>query len=306
MPINFGDKLVIAISSRALFNLDESHNIYEEKGLESYSQYQVDHEDEVLLPGEAFPLVKKLLRINEKLGGEPKVEVILLSRNSADTGLRVFNSIEHYKLDITRAAFCGGESPYRYVAAFGCHLFLSTNAEDVRNALENGVAAATLMPSDAEDKGGDELRFAFDGDAVLFSDESERIYKKSGLEAFTENEKAAAKKPMTGGPFKHFLQALHVLQSEFPAKTCPIRTALVTARSAPAHERVVRTLRAWNIRIDESLFLGGLSKGEFLKSYGADVFFDDQHLHCESAMPHVATGHVPHGVANEINENKGG
>lgn len=299
MPKNFGDKLVIAISSRALFNLDESHQVFEEKGLGSYSQYQVEHEDEVLAPGEAFPLVKKLLRINEKLGGEPRVEVILLSRNSADTGLRVFNSIEHHNLNISRAAFCGGESPYRYVAAFGCHLFLSTNAEDVRNALDNGVAAATLLASDAKDRDDDELRFAFDGDAVLFSDESERIYKQSGLEAFTENEIATAKQPMSGGPFKHFLQALHSLQSEFPPKTCPIRTALVTARSAPAHERVVRTLRAWNIRIDESLFLGGLDKGEFLKSYGADVFFDDQHSHCESAKPHVATGHVPHGVANE-------
>lgn len=299
MPVGFGDKLVIAISSRALFNLDDSHKIFEEQGLDSYSQYQMDHEDEILAPGEAFPLVKKLLRINEKLSGEPKVEVILLSRNSADTGLRVFNSIEHHQLNITRAAFCGGESPYRYVAAFGCHLFLSTHAEDVRNALENGVAAATLMSSGAEDKGGDELKFAFDGDAVLFSDESERIYKQDGLDAFTENEKTEAKKPMSGGPFKHFLQALHGLQSEFPAKSCPIRTALVTARSAPAHERVVRTLRAWDIRIDESLFLGGLSKGEFLKSYGADVFFDDQHRHCESAVPHVATGHVPQGVANE-------
>jgi 5'-nucleotidase len=269
------------------------------QGLDSYSQYQVEHEDEILAPGEAFPLVKKLLRINEKLGGEPRVEVILLSRNSADTGLRVFNSIEHHKLNISRAAFCSGESPYRYVAAFGSHLFLSTNAEDVRNALDNGVAAATLLASDAKDRDDDELRFAFDGDAVLFSDESERIYKKSGLEAFTENEIATAKQPMSGGPFKHFLQALHSLQSEFPPKTCPIRTALVTARSAPAHERVVRTLRAWNIRIDESLFLGGLDKGEFLKSYGADVFFDDQHSHCESAKPHVATGHVPHGVANE-------
>lgn len=299
MPTNFGDKLVIAISSRALFNLDESHQVYEDQGLDSYSQYQVEHEDEILAPGEAFPLVKKLLRINEKLGGEPRVEVILLSRNSADTGLRVFNSIEHHKLNISRAAFCSGESPYRYVAAFGSHLFLSTNAEDVRNALDNGVAAATLLASDAKDRDDDELRFAFDGDAVLFSDESERIYKKSGLEAFTENEIATAKQPMSGGPFKHFLQALHSLQSEFPPKTCPIRTALVTARSAPAHERVVRTLRAWNIRIDESLFLGGLDKGEFLKSYGADVFFDDQHSHCESAKPHVATGHVPHGVANE-------
>ena len=299
MSKNFGDKLVIAISSRALFNLDESHQVFEEKGLDSYSQYQVEHEDEILAPGEAFPLVKKLLRINEKLRGKPRVEVILLSRNSADTGLRVFNSIEHHKLNISRAAFCGGESPYRYVTAFGCHLFLSTNAEDVRNALENGVAAATLISSGAGDRGDDELRFAFDGDAVLFSDESERIYKKNGLKAFTENEIAAAKQPMSGGPFKHFLQALHSLQAEFPPKTCPIRTALVTARSAPAHERVVRTLRAWNIRIDESLFLGGLSKGEFLKSYGADVFFDDQHSHCESAKSHVATGHVPHGVANE-------
>lgn len=299
MPKNFGEKLVIAISSRALFNLDESHHVYEEKGLESYSQYQVEHEDEILMPGEAFPLVKKLLRINEKLGGEPRVEVILLSRNSADTGLRVFNSIEHHNLNISRAAFCGGESPYRYVAAFGCHLFLSTNAEDVRSALDNGVAAATLISSGAKDRDDDELRFAFDGDAVLFSDESERIYKQNGLHAFTENEKASAKQPMTGGPFKHFLQALHSLQAEFPPKTCPIRTALVTARSAPAHERVVRTLRAWNIRIDESLFLGGLNKGEFLKSYGADVFFDDQHTHCDSAKNHVATGHVPHGIANE-------
>ncbi|WP_461480809.1 5'-nucleotidase [Porticoccus sp.] len=298
MSKNFGDKLVIAISSRALFNLDESHRVYEEEGLDAYSRYQVEHEDELLMPGEAFPMVKKLLRINEKLGGEPRVEVILLSRNSADTGLRVFNSIEHHGLNITRAAFCGGESPYRYVAAFGCHLFLSTNAEDVCNALDHGVAAATLISSGSRDRDDDELRFAFDGDAVLFSDESERVFKESGLAAFTQSEKAAAKQPMSGGPFKHFLQALHALQAEFTPKTCPIRTALVTARSAPAHERVVRTLRAWTIRIDESLFLGGLDKAAFLKSYGADVFFDDQQSHCDSAKNHVATGHVPHGIAN--------
>jgi 5'-nucleotidase len=278
--------------------LDESHRVYEEQGLASYTEYQVAHEDEILEPGEAFPLVKKLLRINEKLGGDPRVEVILLSRNSADTGLRVFNSIAHHNLNITRAAFCGGESPYRYVSSFGCHLFLSTNAEDVRNALDHGVAAATLMSSGTMDKNDDELRFAFDGDAVVFSDKSERIFKQSGLEAFTENEKASAKEPMDAGPFKNFLKALHSLQSEFP-ENCPIRTALVTARSAPSHERVVRTLRDWDIRIDESLFLGGLDKGEFLKSYKADVFFDDQQRHCESAKSHVATGHVPHGVANE-------
>ena len=296
-----GPKLVIAISSTALFDMRESHHIYEAKGVTAYAAYQREHEDDILAPGEAFPLVTKLLRINEKLGGEPRVEVILLSRNSADTGLRVFNSIAHHGLNITRAAFSGGKSPYRYVSAFACHLFLSTHAEDVRSALDSGMAAATLLPSQSGSSSASdaELRFAFDGDAVLFSDASERIFKERGLDAFTENEKASARMPMDPGPFKNFLQTLHSLQAEFPADECPIRTALVTARAAPAHERVVRTLREWDIRIDESLFLGGLSKGDFLKSFGADVFFDDQQVHCTSASEHVATGHVPHGVANE-------
>ncbi len=302
---NLSDKLVIAISSRVLFDLSESHEIFQEDGLEAYSRYQIEHEDEVLKPGEAFPLVQKLLRINDKLSGDTRVEVILLSRNSADTGLRIFNSIQHYGLDISRAAFCGGSSPYRYVKAFGCDLFLSTHADDVRNALSNGFAAATLLPSSKSMQDSDELRFAFDGDAVLFSDEAEKVYQEEGLEAFARSEQASAKQPLSGGPFKDFLQALHRLQAEFPPETGPIRTALVTARSAPAHERVVRTLREWNIRIDESLFLGGLDKGEFLKSYGADVFFDDQQQHCESASSHVATGHVPHGVVNDTGETKG-
>lgn len=292
-------KLVIAISSTALFDLRESHDIYINQGIAAYARYQREHEDDVLQPGEAFPMATKLLRINEKLGGAPRVEVILLSRNSADTGLRVFNSIAHYGLNITRAAFSGGRSPYRYVSAFDCQLFLSTHAEDVRSALDSGMAAATLLPSQKALSDSEELRIAFDGDAVLFSDASERIFKERGLDAFTENEKAAAHQPMDPGPFKNFLQALHQLQTEFPSNECPIRTALVTARAAPAHERVVRTLREWNIRIDESLFLGGLSKGEFLKSFGADVFFDDQQAHCQSASVHVSTGHVPHGVANE-------
>ena len=292
-------KLVIAISSTALFDMAESHNIYERQGVVAYADYQRQHEDEILSPGEAFPLAQKLLRINDKLEGDPRVEIILLSRNSADTGLRVFNSIAHHDLAISRAAFSGGESPYRYVSAFGCDLFLSTNADDVRSALDNGVAAATLLPSRGGPSDTDELRFAFDGDAVLFSDASERIYKERGLKAFTENEKAAAHTPLDAGPFKNFLQALQSLQSEFSQEECPIRTALVTARAAPSHERVVRTLRDWNVRIDESLFLGGLSKGDFLKSFGADVFFDDQQAHCSSAREYVATGHVPHGVANE-------
>lgn len=290
-------KLVIAISSRALFDLSESHKVYTEQGLAAYSEYQIEHETEVLAPGDAFPLVQKLLNLNGQLE-EPRVEIVLISRNSADTGLRIFNSIEDYQLSITRAAFSGGESPYRYISAFGCHLFLSLDSADVQAALGEGIAAATLLPSQ-KSTSDEQLRFAFDGDAVLFSDEAERIYKQHGLDAFTENEKAAAKTPLSGGPFKPFLAALHSLQSEFAGSQCPIRTALVTARSAPAHERVIRTLRAWNVRIDESLFLGGLPKGEFLRAYGADVFFDDQPLHCDSAKDHVATGHVPHGIANE-------
>ena len=301
--MSYTRKLVIAISSRALFDMTDSHEVFENEGLEAYSRYQIEHENDLLLPGEAFTIVQKLLRLNDLLEGEPRVEVILLSRNSADTGLRVFNSIEHYGLNISRAAFCGGESPYRYVSAFGCHLFLSTDGDDVRNAIENGMAAATLLAADAKSEHGDQLRFAFDGDAVLFSDEAERVYKKQGLQAFAEVEKAKADKPLMGGPFKDFLAALQSLQREFCSDPMPIRTALVTARSAPAHERVIKTLRAWNIRIDESLFLGGLNKAEFLKSYGADVFFDDQKFHCESASGHVATGHVPHGIANETQKN---
>jgi len=299
VPARFGNKLVIAISSRALFNLDDSHRVFEDKGLSAYSKYQIDHEDDILNPGDAFQMVQKLLGINALLEGEPRVEVILLSRNSADTGLRIFNSINHYGLNITRAAFTGGESPYRYISPFNAHLFLSMDSDDVRRALEHGVAAATLMPANKENSNSEELRFAFDGDAVIFSDEAEKIFKSRGLDAFTKSEIESAKTPLSGGPFKSFLGALQSLQSEFDEGRCPIRTALVTARSAPAHERVIRTLRAWGIRIDESLFLGGLSKGEFLNAYGADVFFDDQEIHCESARDHVTTaGHVPHGVAN--------
>lgn len=296
--MNLADKLIIAISSRVLFDLRESHEIYENQGIAAYSEYQIEHEEEVLRPGEALPLVQKLLRINESLPAGKGVEIVLLSRNSADTGLRIFNSIEHYGLDISRAAFCGGRSPYRYVGAFGCDLFLSTHADDVRSALEHGFAAATLLPSSQTLNDTDEVRFAFDGDAVLFSDEAERIFQEQGLEAFAASEKAAARRPLSGGPFKNFLQSLHRLQAEFPPGTGPIRTALVTARSAPAHQRVVLTLRHWGIRIDESLFLGGLDKGEFLRAYGADVFFDDQQRHCDSASGHVATGHVPHGITN--------
>lgn len=299
MSKGLGDKLVLAISSRALFDLSESHRVYESEGVEAYRQYQIDHEDEVLAPGDAFPLVQKLLALNTQLE-LARVEVVLVSRNSADTGLRVFNSIQHYGLGISRAAFVGGRSPYPYLAAFGSHLFLSTHAEDVRSALDAGFAAATILSGGAHRAASAELRFAFDGDAVLFSDESERVYQTGGLEAFQSHEKASARELLGGGPFKPFLYALNRLQREFSEDLCPIRTALVTARSAPAHERVIRTLREWDIRLDESLFLGGLDKAAFLEAFAADVFFDDQPGHCEKTREVVATGHVPHGVSNEL------
>ena len=290
MPTDISHKLVVAISSRALFDLDESNAIYENEGVEKYAAYQIAHENEILKPGVAFTLVKKLLALNQT--GD-FVEVILLSHNSADTGLRIFNSIAHYNLDITRAAFTGGESPYNYAQAFHSHLFLSANADDVKNALCAGCAAATILPSCIQQTNEHELRIAFDGDAVLFSNDSEKIYQNEGIDAFTKNEVNDAKEPLLGGPFKGFLKALQHLQQQFPTDHCPIRTALVTARQAPTHERVIRTLRAWGIRIDEALFLGGLSKGEFLKAFQADIFFDDQPVHCDSAAKHVTTAHVP-------------
>ena len=305
MPASFDGKLVVAISSRALFDLEESNRIFMEQGVEAYYRYQLEHEDRVLTPGIAFALVKKLLSLNELAPARPRVEVILLSRNTADTGLRIMTSIEHYQLDISRAAFTGGENTYPYVPAFDAHLFLSANPIDVRKSLDAGHAAATILPSNVGQNVGQnveqtsQLRIAFDGDAVLFSDEAERVYRASGLDAFAASEASAALEPLSGGPFKNFLSALHRIQSEYPQDASPIRTALVTARSAPAHERVVRTLRAWNIRIDEALFLGGLDKGPFLKAFGADIFFDDQRGHCDSARQHVATGHVPYGIANE-------
>jgi len=295
--VPLGPRLVVAISSRALFNLDESHHIFVEKGEADYAAYQISQENVPLDPGVAFQMVKKLLAING-LSGKPYVEVVLISRNSPDTGLRVFNSIRHHGLDITRAAFSRGESPFRYISPFGAQLFLSADPEDVRNALDAGIAAATILPSGADKTDSAQLRIAFDGDAVLFSDEAERVFAAEGLDAFNRNETESCEKPLSGGPFKPFLAALHKIQGDFSAKDAPIRTALITARGAPAHERVIKTLRSWNIRIDEALFLGGMEKGTFLKSFGADIFFDDQTGHCRSAAEYVATGHVPYGVKN--------
>jgi 5'-nucleotidase len=297
--------LTVAISSRALFDLEHSHALFEREGIAAYSAFQREHEDDLLAPGIAFPLVRKLLALNEGTppgpGGQPapRVEVILLSRNSSDTGLRIFNSIQHHGLDIRRATFTSGAPTWPYIRPFGADLFLSANPDSVRRALENGVAAATILPSKAQRQRSDQLRIAFDGDAVIFGDESERVSREQGVEAFGRHERERAREPLSGGPFRGFLDALHRLQAAFPAgEASPIRTALVTARSAPAHERVIRTLRDWDVRLDEALFLGGRPKGPFLDAFGADIFFDDSQHNIDSARDHVAAGHVPHGVAN--------
>lgn len=292
--------LTVAVTSRALFDLEESHALYESEGVEAYSAFQRKHEDDVLAPGMAFQVVRKLLSLNVGAPADaPRVEVILLSRNSADTGLRIFNSIQHHGLGIVRATFTSGEPTWPYVAPFGTDLFLSANPESVRRSLEHGIAAATILPAKALQQRSDQLRIAFDGDAVIFGDESERVSREQGVEAFGRHERDRAKEPLSGGPFRGFLSALHDLQAAFPAgKDAPIRTALVTARSAPAHERVIRTLREWGVRLDEALFLGGRHKGPFLEAFGADIFFDDSQHNIDSARLHVATGHVPHGVAN--------
>ncbi|KAF1710579.1 5'-nucleotidase [Pseudoxanthomonas kalamensis DSM 18571] len=294
--------LTVAVTSRALFDLEESHALYEREGVQVYSDYQRSREDDVLAPGIAFPVVRKLLALNAGAPAEaPRVEVILLSRNSADTGLRIFNSIQHHDLGIVRAVFTSGEPTWPYIRPFAANLFLSANPESVRQALEQGIAAATIIPEAAQapQQRSDQLRIAFDGDAVIFGDEGERISREQGVEAFSRHERDRAREPLSGGPFRGFLSALHELQAAFPAgDDAPIRTALVTARSAPAHERVIRTLREWGVRLDEALFLGGRHKGPFLEAFGADIFFDDSQHNIDSARQHVAAGHVPHGVAN--------
>ena len=293
-------KLVIGISSRALFDLDDSHKIFEKEGVDAYKEHQILNEDKILNPGNAFGLVKKILDINNLYESNDRVEVILLSRNSADTGLRVFNSIEAHNLDITRAVFCGGESPHKYVKDFNIDLFLSSSDEDVRLAIESNVASATIISGNSNFKQDSHLlKIAFDGDAVIFSDESEKVFHEKGMSAFIKNE-IKGHNSLEPGPMKPFLMELNKLQGEFSLEDCPIRTALVTARSAPTHKRVIKTLREWGVRIDESLFLGGMSKEDFLRSFQADIFFDDQLKNIVDASGKITSAHVPYGVKNEV------
>ncbi len=292
--------LVIGVSSRALFDLTAENEVYETNGLQSYREYQLAHENEVLLPGPGFGLIRGLLKLNELTPGKRKSEVIIMSRNGADTSLRIFNSVEHYGLDITRAALSGGKLLAPYLKAFDVDLFLSLDAVDVQNAINNGFAAGTIYENNftcSEDTQPLEvIRIAFDGDAVLFSDESEQIYQTQGLAAFQAHEKENAKNPLAEGPFAKLLKTIASIQAQFEPDNVPIRTALVTARNSPAHERVVRTLMAWDVRIDEAFFLGGVSKHEVLRAFGAHIFFDDQDMHLDSAAQYIPVAKVPYRV----------
>ena len=316
---NLDGQLVVAISSRALFDFEEENRVFEEgmaqplldgaKRDAAYMQLQLERLDVPAKPGVAFSLVKKLLAFNDApespeqatVNGKPaqRVEVVILSRNDPVSGMRVFRSAQHYGLSIQRGTFNRGEPPWRYLKPLHANLFLSTHLSDVRAALDAGVPAAQVYPhsAHASDQHPHEVRIAFDGDAVLFSDEAERVFQSQGLNAFQQHERDNAAQPLLAGPFKPLLEALHRLQ-EAGTSRMRIRTALVTARSAPAHERAIRTLMDWNIQVDEAMFLGGLAKGEFLREFEPDFFFDDQTGHVNSAALHVPSGHVASGVSN--------
>ena len=297
MALNLEGQLVVAISSRALFDFEEENRLFDPLNPQAYMQLQLDRLDAPARPGVAFSLVKKLLAFNEP--EHQRVAVVMLSRNDPVSGMRIFRSARASNVALERGVFTQGRDPFRYLRPLGAHLFLSANEDDVRQALRLGYPAARVLTESvqASQANPNEVRIAFDGDAVLFSDEAERVFQAEGLAAFQRHEDDKAAQPLPDGPFKPLLAALHRLQ-QAGASGMRIRTALVTARSAPAHERAIRTLMNWHIEVDEAMFLGGLAKGEFLREFEPDFFFDDQTGHVNSAAQHVPAGHVASGVSN--------
>ncbi len=298
MPVSFDGKLVVAISSRALFDFEEENKVFEKSGDRVYMELQLERLEECARQGVAFHLVQKLLAFNTP--DTQRVEVVILSKNDPVSGLRVFRSAKQAGLKLERGVFTRGRDAYHYLEALHANLFLSANEEDVRGAIDAKFPAARVIPESAQaaSRHSGEVRIAFDGDAVLFSDEAEKVFQRDGLDAFQKHEIEHALRPLPPGPFKPLLEALHRLQTAGAAVPMRIRTALVTARSAPAHERAVRTLMDWNIEVDEAMFLGGLDKSTFLAAFQPDIYFDDQRGHVEAAQKLVATGHVPFGVSN--------
>jgi len=297
MPATLQGQLVVAISSRALFDFEEENRVFEAGGEEAYERLQLARLERPALPGVAFPLVQKLLAFN---GAEKLVEVVILSQNDPVSGMRVFHSAKVAGLPLERGVFTRGRNPFSYLRPLGANLFLSAKEEDVRTALEAGYPAARVYPESAvqAERHPNEVRIAFDGDAVLFGDEAEQVYQDQGLAAFHRHEADRSADPLPPGPFKPLLEALQRLQRSSASGPMRIRTALVTARSAPAHERAIRTLMQWNIAVDEAMFLGGLDKADFLREFAPDFFFDDQTRYCDAAAKEVPTGHVVGGVMN--------
>lgn len=308
MAYSLDDKLVIAIASSALFDLSESDRVYRERGVDEYRRFQREHEKDVLAPGVAFSLIKRLLALNGSAAADRVVEVILLSRNDPDTGLRVFNSIQHHGLEISRAVFVSGRDPFRYLGAFNAALFLSANPEDVRKAIMQGAPAGRVFPTEfVDDAAESELRIAFDFDGVIADDSAEAVFKDKGLDEFLRSEREHAGTAHPLGPLHRFFLEVAKLQSRErdrkagdPQHEPRIRVAIVTARNAPAHERVVTSLREWGIQVDEVFFLGGIEKAKVLQVFRPHIFFDDQVLHIEGTARIAPSAHVPFGVANAV------
>lgn len=304
MPMNLSEILVIGVSTRALFNLETENQVFDEQGIEAFRTYQLQHEDEILEPGTAFYLVQSLLELNE-IAEKQIVEVVVMSRNSPETGMRVLNSIEKYELPITRVALTGGEPLAPYIDAYDVDLFLSKDAKDVQAVIDSKQSAAALLyappttftPKDAR------VKIAFDADAVLFSDESELRYKTEGMDSFHQYEKEHEDDPLNEGPFAKLLIKLSKIQEHLPMRIeySPLRLAIVTARNAPSHKRVIKTLRKWNVYVDEVYFLGGLSKDKILEAFGAHIFFDDQDTHLNASSKVVPSGKVPYDSNSPLN-----
>ncbi len=307
MAYSIDKKLVIAVSSSALFDLSESDKVFRDQGTKAYKSYQEEHLDDVLGKGVAFPFVRRFLSINNRFKEEQPVEVVLLSRNSAVTGKRVFRSIDHYGLNITRAAFLEGKSPYSFIPAFNASLFLSANEGDVLKAIGSGYPAGMVLPTDITDDEDDhELRIAFDFDGVIADDESELVYQGGKLDDFVQHEVSNVKKPHNPGPLANLFTKLSTLQQletreETKNKDYQriIRTSIITARSAPTHERVITTLENWGVSADETFFLGGMNKERILNVLKPHMFFDDQKTHLKSEAGDIPMVHIPFGITNQ-------
>ena len=307
--VNLNKTLVIGISSSALFDSSKENKIFQTKGIKEYKEYQLKNEDTILPKGTAFPLVELLLKLNTHFSKEaPLVEVVVMSRNSCDIGLRILNSIEQYKLNITRSCFTSGKPVSPYIKAYNVDLFLSRNSQDVQEVIDSKKCAAALLyspPKELYEQKEKKLRIAFDADAVIFSDESEQIYKTHGLEKFKELEEQKFDIPLKPGPFARFFTSLHTIQNKFDnPEDCPLELGIITARNSPAHKRLILTLRNWGISINQIFFLGGLDKNPIIRAYKPHIYFDDQHKHLKDSFQSVASGIVPYPKDSDLHKNQ--